>query len=340
MSSSFSSLSRRTVKSHGNVYKQTQHRVICGTNPTGATPVDLENDNEINTKITKAQWPDVNFPKNLDQPDFRLSLPGSAGVIDVQQKEEQQAILDRSLIDRFLAGIKEDKKVRQSREAGLETSEASSDKAVSKLTQAFRFSARDATTDSEIGVWNRDETYQEVEDFVKCKDHEVLVQKCPDLLKDQLDNTFSPYFDGSNRKINTVITVAFKTDNDMSSWNDQVADERQEKLTAFTTFAKKLCYIMHEKDKFADFIDPTDGLPWFDKAFAEKRGTVSETSTGFNSLSNITIEDLGCCSVICHNKFGKNVFVGTIASECETDFWYFGYLKYITQSLEDQDATL
>lgn len=325
--SSLGSLSKRSIKSQ-RLYKQTHHRVI-----SQGTPKSIDQAYQDNEKTSKAVWPDVNMPTQLERPDFRVSLPGDVGLIDAQQQfgnKSKQFENPEKIVQFIINQAIEKRRTKQSNEIDLMGDNQSPEKAVKSLQDAIRFSDREFThPDVKQSVWDKDQTYKDVECFVREQSHEVMVHSVPELLKTQLEETFRPYFDGSNRKINTVITVAFQTENDMSAWSDEVADERAVKLQEFTEFAKKFSSIVQEKDKFADFIDPSDGLPWFDKAFAERRGMVAETTPGFNALSNMTVEDLGCCYVISHEKFGKNVFVGTIVTECDPDFWYFGYLKYM-----------
>ena len=62
---------------------------------------------------------------------------------------------------------------------------------------------------------------------------------------------------------------------------------------------------------WSDFVDPTSGKPYFG---AHTNSTLFETDESYRLLG-FQIEDLGCCKVIVHNDYGRNVFVGTIVTE-------------------------
>ena len=65
---------------------------------------------------------------------------------------------------------------------------------------------------------------------------------------------------------------------------------------------------MRDEGYWADFIDPGSGTPFFGQHTST---TMFETDEKFRLLG-FRIEDLGCCKVICHRDFGRNVFVGVI----------------------------
>jgi len=108
----------------------------------------------------------------------------------------------------------------------------------------------------------------------------------------------------------TIMTMSILTENDMSTWSEEVEDER-EKLTEHTVInCKEICGRLKDDGYWADFIDPCSGTPHFS---AHTNSTMFETDEKFRLLG-FRIEDLGCCKVIEHNKFGRNVFVGCIVT--------------------------
>merc|ERR1711928_35715 len=65
---------------------------------------------------------------------------------------------------------------------------------------------------------------------------------------------------------------------------------------------------------WADFIDPCSGTPHFSGHSAT---TMMETDEKYRMLG-FRIEDLGCCKVISHNRFGRNVFVGCVVTSASS----------------------
>eukprot|EP00088_Acartia_fossae_P016927 TRINITY_DN1953_c0_g1_i4.p1 TRINITY_DN1953_c0_g1~~TRINITY_DN1953_c0_g1_i4.p1 ORF type:complete len:140 (-),score=37.22 TRINITY_DN1953_c0_g1_i4:458-826(-) len=94
----------------------------------------------------------------------------------------------------------------------------------------------------------------------------------------------------------------------MSKWSDQVDEEREMKMEKFVQVAKEICGRLKEEGFWADFIDPCSGTPYYGN---HTNSTMFETDEKFRSLG-FQIEDLGCCKVILHPVYGKNVFVGCI----------------------------
>lgn len=139
------------------------------------------------------------------------------------------------------------------------------------------------------------------------------------LLERDLINAFKPKaWWRQPRDLKFMITVAFETKHDMSGWDDASCVEREAKQAEFVKFAKQLCQYIQQDGVFADFIDPKDGLPWLSKAFIDPQNKgISQTHPGFAQLDNITVDQEGCCPVLSYNNFGRNVFVGTIVTDCE-----------------------
>lgn len=130
----------------------------------------------------------------------------------------------------------------------------------------------------------------------------------PQLLKKELTGLFPGVKAFSSGNSVSVITMARETQNDMSTWSDQVEDERDLITDQFVSMAKEVCTRLKYDGYWADFIDPTAGIPFYT---ANTNGTMFETDEKYRLLG-FRIEDLGCCKVICHRDFGRNVFVGSI----------------------------
>lgn len=71
---------------------------------------------------------------------------------------------------------------------------------------------------------------------------------------------------------------------------------------------KKIIFRLKDDGYWADFIDPSSGTAYYGE---HSNTTMFETDEKFRLLG-FRIEDLGCCKVISHRDFGRNVFVGTI----------------------------
>lgn len=139
------------------------------------------------------------------------------------------------------------------------------------------------------------------------------LREAPALLKRELQGLF-PGRDVIRSQL-SVITLAQKTLNDMTGWSIDVEDERESLVHTFITAAKEICGRLHGEGYWADFIDPTSGKPYLGQ---HTNTTLFETDEKYRMLG-FQIEDLGCCKVITHRDFGRNVFVGTIFTDAHPD---------------------
>jgi len=127
----------------------------------------------------------------------------------------------------------------------------------------------------------------------------------------------------TNVDVQSIITISFKTENNMASWSDEVSDERDQKLAEFYKIANSFVKLLERYGEWADYIDPVLGKPWL----AESEATVEQTSKNFNEISCLTVEDYGCCEMLSHEKFGTNVYVGTMVTSMEASNLLFTLLK-------------
>lgn len=133
---------------------------------------------------------------------------------------------------------------------------------------------------------------------------ECSIQSCPELLKQDVRSMFPEAPDCDM----TVVTVTQKTENDMTAWSVAVEQERDQMLASFVEGAKQMCLTLQQRGFWADFIEPASGLAFFG---SYTNNTLFETDERFRHLG-FEIEDLGCCRVIRHSRWGTHVFVGTI----------------------------
>jgi hypothetical protein len=143
---------------------------------------------------------------------------------------------------------------------------------------------------------------------IECSAHE-----CPDLLK----KDFADLFPGINlsEKPLTVITILQKTSNDMSTWSEQVETEREDLLINFVGAAEEMCQKLKSAGFWADFVDPCSGRPYFGSF---TNATMFETDDRYRHFG-FTIDDLNCCKVISHNKYGRHAFVGVVFTSATKD---------------------
>jgi hypothetical protein len=145
---------------------------------------------------------------------------------------------------------------------------------------------------------------------------ECVAQACPDLLRRELAGLFTNVniADGPL----TAITFCQRTDNDMTSWSPSVEEERDALTEKFIRAAKEVCEKLRAKSQWADFIEPTSGRPYYG-SFTNL--TFFETDERYRHLG-FRIQDLGCCKVIAHHKWGTHAFVGTIFTSAPHDCEY------------------
>ena len=137
-----------------------------------------------------------------------------------------------------------------------------------------------------------------------CELHEA-----PSLLKREVAGLF-PDRDIVNKNL-SVVTLSQRTTNDMTGWSAEIEQERESLIENFVSVAKEICGRLKNDGYWSDFIDPTSGKPYYGQY---TNTSMFETDEKFRLLG-FRIEDLGCCKVISHREFGRNVFVGTIFTD-------------------------
>ncbi|RVE57770.1 hypothetical protein OJAV_G00202600 [Oryzias javanicus] len=136
---------------------------------------------------------------------------------------------------------------------------------------------------------------------------ECAVQSCPRVLK----KDFRSMFPEERLSELTVVSVTQRTHNDMTAWSSQVETERLEMLEKFVLGASEICSALQKKGFWADFIDPSSGLPFFG---AHTNNVLFETDERYRQLG-FHVEDLGCCKAIRHPAWGTHVFVGVLFTD-------------------------
>lgn len=143
---------------------------------------------------------------------------------------------------------------------------------------------------------------------------EIHSYDCSSELGSKLNSLFLNY-DASSQPL-TVITVAFKTESDMSKWSKQIETERNQLIDRFTNVAQDISTYLNSKQYWVDFIDPSNGKPYYGPPTSDALFETDERLQHFG----INIVDLGCCRVIEHLQHGTHAFIGCIfTSASKTD---------------------
>ncbi|XP_056611143.1 metabolism of cobalamin associated Db [Triplophysa dalaica] len=158
---------------------------------------------------------------------------------------------------------------------------------------------------------NAAQTISKVEHYFDHANVECAIQSCPELLKKDFESMF-PDVPSTGMM---VVTVTQRTQNDMTSWSEQVDQEREDLLAKFIEGAKEICCALQKEGFWADFIDPSSGLAFFG---SYTNNTLFETDERYRHLG-FQIEDLGCCKVIRHTIWGTHAFVGTLFTSAPPD---------------------
>eukprot|EP00096_Caligus_rogercresseyi_P010244 TRINITY_DN3667_c0_g1_i1.p1 TRINITY_DN3667_c0_g1~~TRINITY_DN3667_c0_g1_i1.p1 ORF type:complete len:303 (-),score=105.14 TRINITY_DN3667_c0_g1_i1:165-1073(-) len=133
------------------------------------------------------------------------------------------------------------------------------------------------------------------------------LHEAPTLLKSHLRPMFPHINELSSL---SVISLSQKTQADMSKWSEATEAERDELTEHFVEIAKEICARIKDQGYWADFIHPSSGAPFYARNNPSGM-TFLETDEKLRLLG-FRIEDLGCCKVLMHKDFGKNVFLGVI----------------------------
>jgi len=94
----------------------------------------------------------------------------------------------------------------------------------------------------------------------------------------------------------------------MSTWSMEVENERHQLTEEFIKVAHEISNYLNTKQYWVDFIDPSNGKPYYGPSTSD---TLFETDERFRNFG-INIIDLGCCRVIEHLQHGTHVFIGCI----------------------------
>lgn len=139
---------------------------------------------------------------------------------------------------------------------------------------------------------------------------EVKAMECPDAMLEKAQQLFPK----QNMKNVSVVNFVQKTENSMSEWGAKMELEFAGLASEFTKTAVQTCEALRSLGYWADFVDPVTGKAYL----SESNATLNTTDKEYRSLG-FDVADMGCCNVLSHPIFGKNVFVGTIFTNAPTE---------------------
>lgn len=128
---------------------------------------------------------------------------------------------------------------------------------------------------------------------------EIRTYDCSASVRSALQHLFLNY-DTLTQPL-TAITVVFPTKFDMSTWSQDVENERQRLSEQFMDLAHDIANDLIAKQYWVDFIDPSTGKPYFGPSTSDSLLETDERCQHFG----MNIVDLGCCRVIEHLQHGK-----------------------------------
>lgn len=142
---------------------------------------------------------------------------------------------------------------------------------------------------------------------------ECIAQEIPDAWRKDFSDLFP------DRDIHagdlTVITLSQRTQNDMTSWSEEVESEREQLLANFISGASDICQALKQAGYWADFIDPSSGRPYLG---AYTNSTLFETDDRYRKFG-FDINDVGCCKVISHRLWGSHAYIGSLFTDAPMD---------------------
>jgi len=151
-----------------------------------------------------------------------------------------------------------------------------------------------------------------------------------------LYNDFKVYFPHISINALNVITISFKTEYDMATWNTDVESEREVVMQKFVDVAQGLCSRFQKEGYWADYVDPSCGRPHH---APYGHATFYETDERYRNFG-FEILDQGCCKVISHHKWGTKCYVGCFLTNAPVDSHLTrGILRMFNSNKNNNSAT-
>lgn len=141
---------------------------------------------------------------------------------------------------------------------------------------------------------------------------EYDMRSCPKDLLPRVYQVFSSSVDQIGDNV-TVLTMTYRTENDMQTWNNKIRNERRALAKEFNREARRISAELRSRGYWVDFINPDTGKPVI---LAEEEGSDAllalvetdefYTRFGYNLITR------SCCRVLSHERWGTHSFVGSL----------------------------
>ncbi|CAG8478206.1 13478_t:CDS:2 [Acaulospora colombiana] len=105
-----------------------------------------------------------------------------------------------------------------------------------------------------------------------------------------------------------VIPVFLNCENDMVGTGSIIDKERDEKLENFVGWGKSICQGLRDRGYWADLTDPCSGYP----IFSDRGPSIYPDVQGAESLLKYPTQNVGCCHILLHPRWGSKVYPGTL----------------------------
>ncbi|OAF66469.1 Methylmalonic aciduria and homocystinuria type D, mitochondrial [Intoshia linei] len=148
-------------------------------------------------------------------------------------------------------------------------------------------------------------------------------EKCFDIFKctNLLIKDLNLIFPGQVESNATAIVVTFKTNSDMSYYNVDSIKERKLLSHQFISIATVISDKLYYNGYWADFLDPFTARAHYSPIPENSHHITKEMFDAHYRFKHFgfKIHETGCCKIIEHVKFGKNIFVGLIFTNSPTN---------------------
>jgi len=113
-----------------------------------------------------------------------------------------------------------------------------------------------------------------------------------------------------------VLTITFKTENEMTHLSQEVLQEREALVQKMISLARVIVKRISDlKPSFVDFIDPSSGQPMTSRSGSS---ILAETDPIYERLG-LRVDNFACCKVVRHSRFGFRCFVTSVWTTAPLD---------------------